>query len=386
MPTTNRATAATARSSRSLQSIAVDTAERSGLVIAFVALVVWFSLDGTTGDIFTSEANIRQILSNQSVTGLIALSMIMPLVAGYFDLSVAAIAGLSSITTAALVGTHGWPVWISIVGSLLIAATAGAVNGILVAGLKLNGFIVTLGTYILIGGLLSYYTGGQTISQGIPESFGRWGSLTWLGIPRPFWLLIAVGAVVWYVMMHVPFGRYLESIGSNDRGARLVGIRVDRTIFLSFVSSGVLAGIAGVLLTSRSSSADPTSGSAYLFPALAAVFLGATTIRPGRYNVWGTIVAVFFVAIAVNGFTLLGADSWLTPVFNGASLVLAVLVSTLFARRRESLARLGLTRMRDTEATAPATATVAKEPPASPGTGQVAYAPEVAAVDHLPRR
>lgn len=327
----------------------VDTAERSGLVIALVALIVWFSIDGRTGDIFTSEANLRQVLSNQSVTGLIALAMIMPLVAGYFDLSVAAIAGLSSVTTAALMGTHDWPVWAAIVGALLVGAIAGALNGFLVAVIKLNGFIVTLGTYILIGGLLSWYTQGQTIAEGIPESFGTWGSLTWLGVPRPFWLLIVVGAAVWYLMMHVPFGRYLESIGSNERGARLVGIRVDRTIFLSFVSSGLLAGVAGVLLTSRSSSADPTSGSAYLFPALAAVFLGATTIRPGRYNVWGTVIGVFFVAVAVNGFTLLGADSWVTPVFNGASLVMAVLVSTLFARRRESLARLGLTRVRDND-------------------------------------
>ncbi|WP_084270097.1 ABC transporter permease [Patulibacter minatonensis] len=332
-------TTGSTRPRRSARAAGVDVLERTGLVLFLIALILWFTIDSTSGDIFTSGANIRQVLSNQSVTGIIALAMVAPLVAGYFDLSVAAIAGMASVTMAALVGTHGYPVWLSIVLTLLVAGIAGGVNGVLVARFKLNAFIVTLGTYTLIGGLLQLYTEGQSIANGIPESFGNWGSLTWLGVPRPFWLLIVAGLVLWYVLTQIPFGRQLESIGSNERGARLVGIRVDRTIFLAFVSSGLLAGVAGVLLTSRAGSADPTAGSAYLFPALAAVFLGATTLRPGKYNVWGTIVGVFVVAVAVNGFTLLGADAWVTPVFNGASLLAAVMISTLFARQRESMAR-----------------------------------------------
>jgi ribose transport system permease protein len=312
-----------------------DVLERGGLPILLVLLMLWFAIDPTSKDAFVSEANFKQLLGNQSVTGIIALAMIVPLVAGYFDLSVAAVAGMANITAASVIGTHGHPVWVGIVAALLVAGLAGCVNGFLVAGLKLNGFIVTLGTYTFIGGLLSWYTKGQTISSGIPESLTSWGSGDYLGVPRPFWLLIAIALVVWYVLMHIPFGRQLESIGSNERAARLVGIRVDRVVFLSFLASSLLAGVAGVLLTSRSGSADPTAGPAYLFPALAAVFLGATAIRPGRYNVWGTIIGVFLVAVAVNGFTLLGADSWVTPVFNGAALVGAVTVSTLIGRSRE---------------------------------------------------
>lgn len=324
---------------RQTGAMVTNALEHGGLVIFLLLLVLWFVLSPTSGDIFTSSANIRQVLANQSVTGIIALAMVVPLVAGYFDLSVPAIAGLSNVAMAALVGTHGYPVLAGIALTLLIASLAGAVNGLLVAGMKLNAFIVTLGTYTLVGGLIQYYTGGQSISEGIPTSFGNWGSLTWLGVPRPFWLLIGIAALVWYGLTQIPFGRRLESIGSNERAARLVGIRVDRSVFLSFVASGFLAGAAGILLTSRAGSADPTAGSAYLFPALAAVFLGATTIRPGKYNVWGTVVGVYFVAIAVNGFTLLGADAWVTPVFNGGSLVAAVLISTLVARQRSSQAR-----------------------------------------------
>jgi ribose transport system permease protein len=332
--------------SRSQRARAVlpELLERYGLVLLLLVLILWFSLSSTSGDAFRSSANVQNILGNQGVTGLIALAMVVPLVCGYFDLSVAAVTGLANVTAAAVIGTHHNSVILGILAALIISAAAGAINGFLVAGLKLNGFVVTLGTYTLIGGLLQFYTKGQTITNGIPESFGAWGSEKWLGLPRPFWLLIIVAVVVWYVLMHTPFGRQLESIGSNESAARLVGIRVDRAVFLSFLGSALLAGTAGVLLTSRSGGADPTAGPSYLFPALAAVFLGATAIRPGRYNVWGTVLGVFLVAIAVNGFTLLGADAWVTPVFNGAALVAAVAVSTLVGRQRENNAREQLLR------------------------------------------
>jgi ribose transport system permease protein len=313
--------------------------ERGGLIILLIVLCLLFALASKSGTAFRSSANIQNILGNQGVTGIIALAMVVPLVSGYFDLSVAAVAGLANVTCAALIGTHHDAVIVGIIGALVVSAIAGSINGFLVAGLKLNGFVVTLGTYTLIGGLLQYYTKGQTITNGIPTSFGNWGTAKYFGLPRPFWLLMVVSLVTWYVLMHTPFGRKLESIGSNESAARLVGIRVDRAVFLSFLGSALLAGVAGILLTSTAGSADPTAGPAYLFPALAAVFLGATAIRPGRYNVWGTIIGVFLVAIAVDGFTLLGASSWVTPVFNGAALVGAVTISTLMGRRREANAR-----------------------------------------------
>ena len=312
--------------------------QRSGVPLLLVLLIVFFSVDSKTGHLFRSHANLQNIFANQSEVGLIALGCLIPMVAGYMDLAVPAIAGISSVTVAALAGTHHQSVALSIVLGLLIGCAGGAVNGVLIAGVRLNPFITTLGTYTLFGGLLQLYTQGQTISNGIPASLGNLSSGTFLGIATPFWLLIVVALITWYVVTQTPFGRKLMAIGSNETAARLAGFRVDRAVFLTYLLSGFLGGVAGALITSQSLSADATTGSSYLFPALAAVFLGQTAIRPGQYNVWGTMFGVFLVAVAVNGFTLLGAAAWVTSVFNGGVLVLSIAFSTLMARRRDRLA------------------------------------------------
>jgi ribose transport system permease protein len=333
--TTTEQAAPTAPRRRS--RVSVSTAlEHAGLPLFLGILVVFFAVNESSSIAFRSTANVNNIFANQSVTGLIALAMVVPLVCGYFDLSVAAVAGLANVTAATVIGIHGQPIVVGVLAALAVAAVAGLINAFLVAGLRLNGFIATLGTYTLIGGLLQWNTNGQTITNGIPRELSDWGTESFLGLPRPFWLLMAVALLTWYLLMQTPFGRRLEAIGSNESAARLVGIRVDRAVALAFVISSLLAGVAGVLLTIRTGGANPTSGTAYLFPALAAVFLGATAIRPGRYNVWGTIFGVFLVAVAVNGFTFMGAQAWVTPVFNGSALVLAVAVSTLMGRARDN--------------------------------------------------
>jgi ribose transport system permease protein len=315
---------------------ALDLLERGALLLFLLALVLFFSIDPATSKVFTSSANVHNILANQSVTGLIALAMVIPLVAGYFDLSVASIAGLSNIAMAAAISSHGSSVATALVVAVVIGVIAGAVNGFLVAGLKLDSLVVTLGTYTLIGGILQLYTKGSVIVEGLPPSLGHWSAADWFGLPRPFWLLIGMAIVCWYFLMKTPAGRMLEGIGSNSAAARLVGIRVDWLVFACFVASGAIAGVAGALLTSSSGSGNPTAGPAYLFPAIAAVFIGSTAIRPGRYNVWGTVIGVFLVAVAVDGFTLLGAESWVSQVFDGGALVIAVAVSSFMRRRREA--------------------------------------------------
>jgi ribose transport system permease protein len=316
----------------------VDVLERLGLPIFLLLLIVFFLLNPASSEAFRSIPNIMNILGNQSVTALIALAMVIPLVVGYFDLSVAAVTGLSNVVTATVIATYHGPIWLGVIAGIASGLIVGAVNVLLVAVLRLNAFIATLGTYTLIGGFLQFYTGGTTV-LGLPREFGSWGSQRFLGLPLPFWLLIVVALLVWYFLMQTPPGRHLEAIGSNESAGRLVGISVDRLVAVAFFASSFLGAVAGVLLTSRQGGADPTSGPAFLFPALAAVFLGATTIRPGRYNVWGTVIGIFLIAVAINGFTFLGAQSWVSPVFNGAALVFAVAVSTLMGRRRESLAK-----------------------------------------------
>lgn len=312
--------------------------EVGGLPLFLVALIAYFMIAPQTSDLFATKPNLINILGNQSVTGLVAIAMVIPLVSGYFDLSVAAIAGLSNVAIASALVDYHMPVPLAMLVGLGVGLLAGALNAFLVAALRLNGFIATLGTYTLMTGLLQWYTGGTSIF-GVPQGFANWGSQTWLGVPRPFYLLIAVALVVWYALMHTPNGRQLEAIGSNESASRLVGISVDRLVAASFLGSALVASIAGALLTSRQGGADPTVATNYLFPALAAVFLGATTIRPGRYNVWGTVIGIFTLAVAINGFTFLGAQAWVTPVFNGLALVFAVAASTLMGRQRERTAK-----------------------------------------------
>lgn len=316
---------------------AITFAERYGLAGLLVVMILIFGLFAPTSTLFFSGPNIQNILANQSVTGLIALAMIITLVAGYFDISVAAIAGISSVTMASLLATNQVPLVVAILISVLFAVVAGAINAALITSLDLDPFIVTLGTYVLINGILLAYTGGRVI-QGVPPEIGEWGAGQWLGIARPFWLLVIAAALVWYLLNQTPFGRRLAAIGSNRNAAGLAGIGVKRHIFIAYVLGGLVAGFAGVLLTVRSGSADAASAPSFLFPALAAVFLGQTTIKPGYPNVIGTMIGVFFVAVAVNGFTLLGAQNWITQVFNGGVLVLAVVFSKVMVRMRDRAA------------------------------------------------
>jgi ribose transport system permease protein len=306
--------------------------ERYALVLLIVVMIIIFSTNPASAEVFLSAPNINSILANQSVTGILALAMLVTLVAGFFDLSAAAVTGVASVTVASFTGARiGDPV-LAVTIAICVGAAIGALTGWLVAKVRLDSFIITLGLYILLGGVLVWYTQGQTLPTS--PSFSDISSTKIFGVPSPFILLIVIGILVWLLLQHTPFGRRLEAIGSNVNAARLVGINVDRMIWLSFVLGGALAGLAGCLLASRNGGGDATTGSSYLFPAFAALFLGATAIRPGRFNVWGTIIGVFFLAIAVSGLTLIGASTWVQPVFNGASLVVAVILSTFAARAR----------------------------------------------------
>jgi ribose transport system permease protein len=313
--------------------------EKSGLPILLLILIVIFAANPSIGHDFRSLVNIQNILANQSVTGLIALAMLIPLVAGYFDLSVAAIAGLSNVTVASLISQHGQSVAVSLVAGIVIGVLAGAVNAFLVAALNLDPFITTLGTYIFWSGTLALYTGGKTISNNIPLTFSLWTIQKWLGIPRAFWLLIVAALIVWFFLTQMPFGRKLAAIGSNETAAKLAGIRTRRAVALTYLLSGLLAGVAGALLTSSNGGGDATTAISYLFPSLAAVFLGRTAIDPGHYNVWGTMLGLFFVAVAVDGFTLMGAPNSVTQMFNGAALVISVAIAVFTTKARERKAR-----------------------------------------------
>lgn len=297
-------------------------------------LLIFFSVLPASSGTFPTAANLAFLTGNQAITMLLAVALVVPLVSGHFDFSVGAVAAATSVLAASLMSSLGWPVALAIAGALLGGMAIGAVNGFLVARFGMNSFVSTLGMATLLGGLIQLRTGGRPIIAGISPGLTRFGSSTWFGIPRIVYVVLLVVVLVWYLLAHTPYGRSLYAIGSNVRAAQLVGLPIRQYTHLAFITSSTLSAVAGVVLTARTGGATADPGMTLLFPALAAVFLGATAVQPGRFNVWGTVIGVVFVSVSVSGLTLAGADAWVNPVFNGVALLVAVAVSSLLARRR----------------------------------------------------
>lgn len=299
-----------------------------GLVGLLVALIVFFSVLPQTGETFWSLGNAQAVMGNVSVVGIVAIAAVIPLITGNIDFTVGATSGLCAAVVATFMSRHDWSVGASIAVAMSVALCVAIANATVVAVLHVNPFIVTLGGSIFLSGITQWYTGGRDLVGGISPVLTDFASTTLWVIPSPFILLLVVVVAAWFVTTSTPAGRRLRAIGSNPSAAALVGIRVDRLVFLSLVASSLLAGLAGVLLVARNGGVPVGAGQDLLFPALAAAFLGATVLDPGRYNVLGTFIGVLFVAVAVSGLTLAGAAAWVPSFFNGAALVLAVLWST----------------------------------------------------------
>jgi ribose transport system permease protein len=318
---------------------AMELTERYALVVLFAATMLFFSFWSKTSHTFPTANNVRNVLGNQAVIGILSMAIMIPLVCGHFDFSVGSVAGLSQVLCAGFMARLGAPLVVAVLAAIAIGAVIGLSNGNTVARIGVNSLIVTLGVSTALLGVVEWYTKGQSIINHISKHLTNVGSGNWLGIPRTLYFLAVVAALVYYLLEHTPFGRYLHSIGSNEDAARLVGLRVERLVLLAFVLSGTLAGIAGVLLVARNGGASPQVGTVSdTLQALAAAFLGATAIKPGRFNVVGTLVAIFFLAFTVTGLSLAGVSNWINDVFNGAALFVAVLISTVIGRRRAGLA------------------------------------------------
>lgn len=302
-----------------------------GLLIAAAA---FFSVWPETSETFTSPANLRTLVASNSVIAIVALAALVPLVAYEFDLSVGAIAGLSSVYVASVLAS-GTSVPLAIGLGIGLGLLVGGINALLITRVGVNAVITTLGTSIILAGVVNQKTGGLSVTGNIPLSFSEFGSSNWLGIPKIAFILALVAIVVYYVLGHTPYGRYLYAFGANREAARLVGIRTKLTLGMTFVISGALCGAAGVLQVARAGSADPKVGETFTLPALAAAFLSAAAIKPGRYNVAGTLVAIFFLAVLNNGLNLAGSPEYVSNYVNGAALIVGVGLAVRLGRRQE---------------------------------------------------
>lgn len=318
-------------------------------IYIFGALFVLFSL--WVPDTFLTTGTWRSLLATQAITALVAVALVIPLAAGVFNLAIGAEVGFGGILVAWLLSKQDLSIPLAILLTLTAGAAIGLTTGLLIVRARIDSFIATLGVSSVLIALTQWVSDGQQILE-LGDGFQAIATNQLLGITYPVFLMLIVAAVVYYVSEKTAAGRRLYATGGNLPAAALAGVRTSKVIIVSTVACGILAALAGVLQSSQVATGDPTAGPGYLLPAFAAAFLGSTQFRPGRYNVIGTVVAVFVLATGVKGLQLAGAPVWIPDLFNGVALLIAVGVAQL--ERRPSNRTGAIRRMLRPRSTAPA--------------------------------
>jgi ribose transport system permease protein len=273
--------------------------------------------------LFYTETTLKQLLYQQAVTAVAALAFLIPFTTTNFDLTVGVLIGVSSLGSTWLMVNEGLSVPLAIIITLIACGLIGTVTASIITVVGIDSIITTIAMMSIIESLGGAANDGRQVLS-LPTSFTNLSSYSIAGIEMPFFYMLIVGAIIWYVLKHTPGGRYLYAIGGGQEAARLAGVRVKRLVFLAYIASAVMAGFAGIMVASRLGAGDFKVGSPYLFPAASAMFLGATQVTPGRYNVWGTVLSVYALGIIVQGLELGGAPYWLPEIADGVTLLAAV--------------------------------------------------------------
>lgn len=305
---------------------------RYSLHLLFVAVILAFSI--ALPKTYPTLINAQTIASTNAVLALLALAAIPTLVAGQFDLSIGFQLALAQSLCAGMIVYGGLPPVVAIGLTLAAGLALGAINGWLVAYCGLNAFITTLATGIVIQGATQWYTDGTSIFGAMPGAFLGFGRASFVGIPLPCIYVILAGCALWFAYEHTSWGRRAFAIGGNSRAAQLIGIPIRRMTLEAFMLGSLLSAVAGILSAAILGSANPNIGVNFLLPAFAAVFLGAAPQGPGRFNSWGTILAVYTLAAGIAGLQQLGAAFYVEQFFNGGALLVAIILARWMAARR----------------------------------------------------
>lgn len=282
---------------------------------------------------FPTVATARSIGGDQAITVILALGLLFALAAGAYDLSIAQNLGLSAAFSTWLMADKHVDPWIAVLLTLGLGAVIGIVNGYFVAVIGLNSFIATLGMASVLLAMTEFVTNYNFVGP-VPANVQRIATARPLGIPILAIYAVLAAVIAWYALQHSPVGRRLQATGANPEATRLAGVHTARYVFFALVVAGIIGSLAGVLAAAEISSVSTSDGPPYLLPAFAACFLGTTMFKPGRFNVWGTVLALYLLQTGVKGIQLAGGALWVTDLFNGVALIGAVSIAVISERRR----------------------------------------------------
>ncbi|HEY9577812.1 MAG TPA: ribose ABC transporter permease RbsC [Pseudobacillus sp.] len=300
-----------------------DLTQKLGPLLGLIILILIVSILNPS---FLAPLNILNLLRQVAINALIAYGMTFVILTGGIDLSVGSILALSSALMAGMIVSGIDPMLAILIGCLL-GAIMGAINGLLITKGKMAPFIATLATMTIYRGLTLVYTDGNPIT-GLGDSylFQLFGRGYFLGIPVPAVTMMLAFIVLWVILHKTPFGRQTYAIGGNEKAAWISGIKVSRVKVMIYSLAGLLAALAGAILTSRLNSAQPTAGTSYELDAIAAVVLGGTSLSGGRGLIIGTLIGALIIGTLNNGLNLLGVSSFFQMVVKGIVIVIAVLI------------------------------------------------------------
>ncbi len=338
------------------------------LTMVGALLLIWALFSITTNGTFLHPRNLSLLMRQMSVTSILAVAMVLVIVAGQIDLSVGAMSGFLGAVSALLFVTHGWPLWAALLTTLFLGALFGHIQGRLVTWFNIPPFIVTLGGMLVFQGSLLGATGGVAISPTpdylvigqayLPKTAGwvlvsllalflayrslraksRWKSLslavlalgfTWTmnsyqGIPIPVLLMLVLAATFSTIGQQTPFGRHLYAIGGNREAAFYSGINIEKHLVVVFTLMGLMAGVAGIVLTARVGAATSDAGRMMELDAIAAAVIGGTSLMGGRGTVWGALLGALVMASLDNGMSLMNTEAFWQPIIKGGILIAAV--------------------------------------------------------------
>jgi ribose/xylose/arabinose/galactoside ABC-type transport system permease subunit len=344
-------------------ALRVARVDKIGAVYVLAGIVILFSI--LSPDTFPTWTTAKSIFNENATTAVIALSIVVPLTTRVFDLSIGNTVALMTVGVAWLVVQHGTSVGVALAAALAFSLVVGAVNALVVVRIGIDSFIATLGTGAVIQALVLLISGEMVMTS--PEMSSTLVNISSTdivgGIQLPVFVALGVAVAIWWLLEHTVTGRRLYAVGFNDEAARLAGVRVKRLRTMGLLVSGFVAGIAGLLVVMQLGAGSPTAGPSYLLSAFSAAFLGATQIRNGRFNAWGTIIAVLVLGTGVSGLTQVGGAPWTIELYTGAVLIIALAVTKL---------ELGQARRTTTDR------------PDSPGTAQGAAGPSNRGVGPMP--